>query len=102
MGYRYGRLKYAARFCVERYVLFSVYSRGDCFLGVRQIGSGYIRTGGSCSPGSSVYLLRRRWVLWGWPGFLFLEGLASPDEGVYFLHCSEYRCEHVVWGPFVD
>ena len=80
MGYRYGRLKYAARFCVERYVLFSVYSRGDCFLGVRQTGSGYIRTGGSCSPGSSVYLLRRRWLLRGWPGFLFLEGLASPDE----------------------
>ena len=69
MGYRYGRLRYAARFCVDRCVFFyCVYSRGNRFSWVRQIGRGCDRIEGSFSPGSSVYLLRMRRFLWGWPG----------------------------------
>ena len=81
MGYRYGRVRYAARFCVVRYVfVYRVYSRGNRFSWERHIGRGCDRSEGSFSPGSSMYLLRMRWFLWGWPGFLFLEGLAPPDE----------------------
>ena len=59
---------------------YCVYSRGDRFSWMMRIGRGRDRTEGSIGPGSSMRLLRKRWFLWDWPGLLFLEGLARPDE----------------------